>query len=207
MANLEELRDNVAEYLNRNDLDTQIDLAINRAIQYYSRTARFWFQENIATFSTISSQFQYTTTDTGITDINKIDDMLFQLNSTTNITLHPRTYHWIRYANESNTPGVTNDYAWYENSIWLYPVPDGVYTVTVSYLKSYTTLVTGQSNDFTNNAQDLIEARALWFVYSRILKNVDLANQSKADENDALLALMTQNSRLASSKRMVATDY
>lgn len=207
MANLEDLRDNVADYINRTDLNTQIDRAINRAIEYYSRTPRFWFQENIATFSTVASQFQYTTTDMGITDINKIDDVLFQLNSTTNITLHPRTYHWIRFANESNTPGVTNDYAWYENSLWLYPVPDGVYTVTVSYLKSYTTLVEGQSNDFTNNAADLIEARAMWTIYSRILKNTELATQAKADENDALLALMTQTSRLSSSGKMVATDF
>jgi hypothetical protein len=192
----------------RSDINTQIDLAINRAITYYSRKERFWFNETTATFNTVANQFNYTSSDTGISNMLYRDLVKITINSTTIIELVERTYKDVQIRNVGNVAGTPEDYAYYKQNWYIYPIPNAVYTITVSYVKSYAALsADGDSNDFTDNAEDLIEARALWWLYSRLLRNKEKADEAKADELEALTALQDQTNRLIRTGKVTPTDF
>jgi len=207
MSTLAAMVAEIATEINRTDLNTQITLAINRAILYYSRDQRFWFNETTGTFVTVANQQSYGTADGTPTDILDIDLVRIAVASTDNPVLQKRTYQQIQTWNLSNIAGEPAYYAYYQNKFWLYPLPAQVYTITVSYAKSYATLSGSQNNDFTDNAEDLIEARAMWWVYKRLLRNYAAAADMKQEELDALEALQSQTTRLVKSGRLVATDF
>jgi len=158
MATLSDLRSIVSDNLNRTDLNTQIDQAINFAIDYYAKRYRFWFNETTATFNTVASQFNYTSAETGLTNVREFDYVKIAISSTNNYEVVPETYDVIQSINISNATGQPIFYSYYKENMYLYYVPDAAYTITVSYVKSYSDLVNdGDSNDFTTNAEDLIE--------------------------------------------------
>lgn len=207
MTTLTQLASNVATYVNRTDFTTQIELAINRAIQHYARTVRFWFNETTGTFSTVANQLAYGSSDGVPTNILKVDDVTITINSSDTEILDPRTLDWVLDRNVSNIAGVPSDYAYFQNKFYLYPKPDAVYTITLYYLKSYTDLTSAQNNDFTDNAQDLLEMRATWWVYSKLLRNKDAADEAKSAELESLGTLIKQTERLISTGKVRPTDF
>lgn len=210
MSNLGTLQANIKVYLNRTDMDSQITNAINRAVKYYSRFKRYWFQETTATFQTIVGQYDYGQVDGLPDNISNIDVLKIQINTGTNVTIDPTTYEDIQERIISNSvQGPPDKYCFYENKIYFDYIPDQIYTMTMSYLKAYpNNLVAGtDTNDFTEYAEDLIEARACWWIYSRILKNQSAATDSKADELDAALALDAQTTKLIKSGKVRPSNF
>jgi hypothetical protein len=196
MATLATLRSRIADAINRTDLNTQIDRAINKAIEYYYSKEEFWFQETSASFSTIIDQESYDTTDGIPSDIADIELATITITSTNIRRLIKRTFEWIRDTNEGMSGGDPSDYAWYKNKIYFYLIPNTVKTITLYYKKSYAEL-SGDSdtNDYTSYAQDLIEARARYYIYDEILKDLQSADRSKIAEVDALNALRERSAK------------
>lgn len=202
MTTLSTLTSNVATYVNRSDFTTQIQLAINRAIKYYSRRNTFWFNETTGTFSTVASQLAYGSADGVPTDILKREDVTITINSSDIVTLTPRTLDYVLERNISNVTGTPTDYAFFQNKFYIYPVPDAAYTITVYYKKSYAELTSSDNNDFTDNAEDLLEARASWWIYHKLLRNEEAAASAKAEELEALGALQNETRRTVSSGKV-----
>ena len=207
MSTLATVTSRIADDINRTDLNTQINLAVNRAIEYYAKRYRFWFNETTATFNTVADQLNYSSSDTSITDIREIDYVKIAISSSNNYELIPVTYKDIQDANVSDFTGQPSEYSYYKENFYLYEVPDAAYTITVSYVKSYAALSAGDSNDFTEEAEDLIEARASWWIYQRLLKDKENASMSKQEEMDALEALVKETNRIKATNRLVATDF
>lgn len=188
MATLLEIREDIADDLNRSDLTVQIDAAINRAINYYSKK-RFWFNEDTMTFPTVASQKSY---DMSANDIQQLFLVQATVNST-KFVLVPKPYTFVAGADTGNFTGYPEYWAWFANSIWLYPTPNDAYTITLSYQKIYEDLIDDtDENDFTNNAYALIEARARWWIYTHTIQDQELAGVSKAEEMEELECLMTK---------------
>lgn len=197
----------IADDLNRTDLDTQIGKAINRAIAHYAKSFRFYFNETTSTFVTVAGTFGYTTA-TIPTDIAEIDLAQITIASNHIVPLIPRTWDYINQVNTTSSQGTPEDYAYYKGSIYLYPVPNAVYTITLSYSKTYTDLsLAADTNDFTTNAEDLIEARAEWWVLTRILKDYEGGQIAKAEEQEALTALVKETNRWQSTGKVRPTDF
>lgn len=206
MSTLSEMRARIADDLDRSDLSSQIDTAINRAIKHY-RYKNFWFTQSSGSFVTVASQKAYGTGDGLPSDILEIDYVEISINDT-DYRLSPRSYAYIEEVDPSIYTGDPDDYAWYQNKMYLYPVPDASYTVTVSYSKSYDELATdAATNDFTTDAEELIEARARWWLYSRVIKDYDSSQVARADEADALLSLQAITEKLTTSKRLKPTNF
>lgn len=202
------MKDAIANYLSRDDLSTEIGDAINRAIDHYE-PVRFWFNEGTGTFTTTASQQSYSSTDMSITDIAMIDKVQCTVNGT-KYTLTPRTYDYIIDVNTSSTSttGQPCDWAWYGEKLWFYPTPDSTYTITLSYQNSYADLsADGDYNDFTTYAEDLIEARSMWFLQAQIIKDIEGASVSKQVETDALYSLMRRTNRMVSSGSIRPTQF
>ncbi len=207
MSTLLEMRSRIADDMLRTDIDTQINKAINRAIVHYEKE-RFWFQETTGTLATVSGTQSYGTADGLPSDIKEIDAAKITIAATNKYVLTPRNYRWILDIDTGAFQSQPYDWAWYRSKVFLHPIPNGVWTITLSYQKSYTTLsADADTNDWTVYAEDLIEARASWWLYSRVIKDQDLAGTAKAEETDALSALREKTRKLVSTGNIKATDF
>ncbi len=202
MSTFADMVSKIADDMKREDLTTNIGVAVNRAISHYAGQDPFYFNEATGTFSTVASQKIYTSTDTNITDIASILMVKIAINASTLIELTPRTFQYIEQLDVNSNPGQPFDYAYYNESFYIYPIPDAVYTVTVYYYKDYPELEGAQSNDFTNFAEDLIEARARWNLYSATIQDVEAAKLAKDQEMDALQALRYSSARKMSTGKV-----
>jgi hypothetical protein len=206
MSTFAQMRAVIADDLDRSDLSTQINRAINRAIKYYEKEP-FWFKETVGTFSTTATTKIYTTS-TIPTDISEIDYMEVVV-SGNDYKLTEKTYNEIEEMDISHQGGIPEYYAYYDESIYLYPIPDDTYTVRISYTKTYTEL-SGDSdtNDWTTEAEDLIEARALWTIYARTIKDDEEANKYKGIEQDALETLRSKTEQYSGGNSTIrSTDF
>lgn len=208
MATLSTLRSNIADQIDRTDLNTQIDLSINRAITHYGAN-KFWFNEAASTFVTVADQKSYGTADGISTAVAGIEVAQVTVNSV-NFELYKKTYDFVTLVNTDDFTGYPEYWAYYDEKMYLYPTPDASYTVSISYITKYPTLTAdGDSNDFTNNAEDLIESRSRWWLYKRILHDRERALEAKEDEMDAFnnLTSLTNNRINAGGTPLMPTDY
>lgn len=204
MATFSAMRSRIADDLDDSTVDTQIGVAINRAIDHY-QSERFWFTEAIATFATVADQDSYGTGDGIPSDINKIDTLQVTVNNDF-IRLFEKTYDWMKLVDSGRISGRPTFWTWYEDKIFLYPTPDDAYTITVSYTKNYVDLsADGDTNDFTDNAEDLIEARAEYWMYTRVVKDFEAAKFAKQEEVEALTALRSITSKRVATGRLQAS--
>lgn len=196
MSTLAQMRSRIADDLDRSDLSSQIDKAINRAIKYY-QGRRFWFNETTGTFTTVADQRTYGSADGLPSDIVEIDFLKIALTSLDD-PITPRTYSWIENIDlGNNLTGEPTDYALYQEKVYLYPIPDATYTITVSYQQSYSELSSdSDTNDWTTEAEDLIEARARWWLYTRVIQDREMAADAKAEEREALKMLVQRTEKM-----------
>ena len=191
MSTLSQVRSRIADDLNRDDLSAQITTAIQRAILFYE-SERFWFSEKKATFSTVASQEAYGSTDGIPTDIGIIDLVQVTISSLYAL-VHPKPYTDLQFLNSGRVTSDPYFYSYYQENFFFAPIPSQIRTITVSYSQKYTTLsADSDTNDFTVYAEDLIEARARWWLYTRILQDFNAASMAKQEEMDALKALRTK---------------
>ena len=107
--------------------------------------------------------------------------------------------------------GYPDEWAWFGEKLHFAPVPNGVYTVRLDYIKDlglptyqytggewvfYDSELTGAgsladsfTNDWIKNASELIDARARWFLWTNYYKSDENADRAKATELDALSVL------------------
>lgn len=185
----------------------QINTAINRAIIHY-QTEPFWFTQTSDTFSTVASQQSYTTADGVASDILSIDYVKILI-SGNNTNLRPTEFPELqRRTYNSSDLGQPSVFAWGLSKIWLYPIPDGAYTVTMYYRKSYSELsADADTNDWLTYAEDLIEARATLWLASRITKDRETMQVAMSDENMALSALRRKDRHLNPVTELKATGF
>lgn len=203
MSTYADLRARIEDDINRTDLTTQVQKAINRAIAFYSRK-RMYFNEEIATASTVANQEYYQIP----TYLKEIDSLVITVNST-KYDLVRRTQQWFDSISQNTSyTGRPTDFCTYKQQIRLYPIPDAVYTLTISYQKGYADLsASADTNDFTTEAEDLIEARARWWLYSRIIKQPDNANIAKSEEMEALMQIKEETGRRLKSGTITPTYF
>lgn len=204
MSTLAQMRSRIADDLNRSDLNTQIDKAINRAIEHYEKQ-RFWFNEGTWTFTTTTNTETKTFSSASTTDVLETDKVTLTRNSSDIYPLEKKSLSWIRDVNTSGTSSTGNPtaYAIFDDTWYFYPVPNTTYTVTVYGQKSYAVMTAdADTNDFTEQAEDLIEAHARWWLYLRVLKDQLNAGIAKVEENEALGALVTKSVNLQSTGKI-----
>ena len=164
MATLSELRTLISNKLADGTLidptSAQIDAQINSTIEYYETDA-FWFNETIASLSTVAgtatlgsipSDFKEEIIPNGLVVVDS--QVTYPLKKLT-----PLEYDTLFV---SNSQGLPRAYTYRAGNFELWYIPDKVYTVKLFYRKSYADLTTdGASNDFTNNAARLIEYKTI----------------------------------------------
>lgn len=207
MSTYSQMQSNIADKIVRTDLTTQIADEINRAINFYA-SDRFYFTQTTDTFSTVASQFAYSSSDSVATDIRDID--LLQITISTNNYIYPEriSFNELQSLNVSNPTGQPSVWAYHQQKIFLYPVPNDVWTVTMYYQKAYADLSSGSdTSDWTSGLpKDLIEQRTLKVMYSDWVKDDESAARAAARELEIYNKLRMESEKLISTKR-ITPDY
>ena len=172
MADLATLKSRIASDLVRTDLTSQIAYAINDAIAEY-QGRRFSFNQTRGTFSTVAGTDFYTTIPT---DIAELDTVSLTVSGDTR-PIRPASHDQLeRLVTNTTSRGQPSLYAWYAEKLRLYPVPDAVYTVTLSYLQKIAAPSTdGTSNEWTTEAEQLIRACAKRILCRDVLRDQEAA--------------------------------
>lgn len=198
MSTLAALKSRIADELARTDLNSQIAQAVSEAIYDYQST-RFSFNQARESLSTVADQEFYTSDDLP-GEVIEIDSI--------RATINGRTYQLAvwgyqeldRIASTTNTTGQPLAWAWYAEELRLYPVPDGAYTLTISYHKRIDAPSDAEENVWTNEkyAGQLIRYSALRRIALDYLK--DDAEGAKYAQGESV-----QLRRLGKESRQLST--
>jgi len=202
MSTFGDMKTRIADELSRSDLTTQIGLEILTAISHYENQ-RWWFGETRATASTVAS-VAYVAMPTDLLDE---DSLTVTLNGT-KYQLTRRAYDWIDKVDSGQNPGQPSYFAFYQEQIRLYPIPDAVYTLTFSYIKSQTALsLDADTNDWTNAGEALIRARAKAAVRINYLNDAGALQEAQAYALNRQDFLCTQEAVAYRSLKQRSDNY
>lgn len=142
--------------LSHPELAARIPDAIQAALRHFEGE-RLWFNEAEATASTVDGTQAYAVP----TDLIEIDTLTLTTGDF-RIPLKRRPWAWMRRNDlDTSLTGRSSNWAYYADQIWLYPIPDAVYTLTISYLKRLSALSDmTDTNAWMTHGEELIRERA-----------------------------------------------
>ncbi len=156
---------------------SQTALAINDAIKFYSRQ-KWPFLEASATFSTVAGQQAY-----DLPDDYKSMLIVMALVSGSFWKMTSRTFDYLRSVTVlTTTLSPPQDYAIFDNQIWLYPIPDRDYAITEYYDKILPELSNAaQTSIWTMDGEELIRVKAKELLYRHVIKDSNSADEMQAE--------------------------
>lgn len=209
MATLAVMKARIASELDRSDITSSIASAIQDAIDEFEPT-RFWFNESRAlTFATVAAQRIYTSADASwISNIIAVDAM-FVIQSSQNYDLSRVDAPTNEYMSDINAQsGRPYEWAYYEKEIWLYPIPDAVYTVrALGHFRPADLSGDSDTNVWTTEAERLIRRRAKQVLFQEVVNSPEEAAMQEPLVQQELSRLLSETTRRRSMKRIQATQF
>lgn len=201
----------ISDDMARTDINSQIGEAIDDAIRFY-RDTRFYFNETRdSTFATVAAQSRYTVSDDAdIPLFLSIDNVFIEESSGQKHVLgqcDPAEMEW--KLDTSAASGRPYEYAYFDRSFWLYPVPDAVYTIRPlgQIIKAAPAANDEADNVWMTEAFELIRCRAKKYLYGHIIMDLEMAALMDAGERDALRQLRGETSSRVGTGRIVPTSF
>jgi len=198
MPTLGEMKSHIADDLDdtSSTYQTQIARAITRAIEHLKKT-RFAFNESrTIEITTVIGQSDYSVDDAAnaLSDVIKIDGMFLTDTGGQVTPIRPITPQQMQVLlDNSAANGEPYNYTFYANAIRIYPLPDAAYTLTLmAWYRLAAPSSDGSSNAWTNEAYDLVKARALYYLATNTLRDTDLAAMARLAETEAEEALIRE---------------
>jgi hypothetical protein len=192
MASLLDLKTRIRLETNKDDIasggeaEAALDRAISRAIEYY-QDERFWFNVGSETAVTVAS------TATVARPAVRVADKVTISNSGSVSSL---TKGALGDFIENSSTGVPSSYAEYGDSLYLYPIPNGAYTLTLYGVRDIAApTLDAESTVWTNEAYDLIAAHARFILYRDIWRDQEGAVLAKGAIEEALGKLRRETRR------------
>jgi hypothetical protein len=202
MATYADMQTRIIAETNRDDLlddlATSLTRAINQSIEFYANT-RFWFTEALLT-AVCSPYNEYVAFPTGLRIIDRIGLTV----GSTQYPLKVRSLVTIEdWAKVAISTGQPTDYAVYGDQIRLWRQPTIAYPLTFIGIADLSALVDGDDqNAWTNEAQDLIAARARYLLYRDQFRDQAGAQTAQIAEGEALSKLKGETARRLGTGRM-----
>jgi hypothetical protein len=180
----------------------QIKNAILTAVSDYD-SARFFFNQKTATFSTVAAQEYYTTAAlSDIPNIVSIDSALITYSGYKS-QLVAVDYSTMDAEQDGTITSAPYWYAYYGQQIRLFPIPDAVYTVTLSYLYKFTTLsADSDTNAWMTDGEEMIRQAAKRRLALDTLRDPELAAICKSLEEDAYDGLLMETRLKLPNKKL-----
>lgn len=209
MTTLALLKAEIADDLERSDLTTEIAAEIPRAIRHY-QTRRFWFNESRdETFSTVSGQRLYSSSDdAAIPKFITLDQvtLLYGTSLEDLERIQPREWEGLVANGATGRPTC---WTYFNRQIGLYVIPDAAYTVR---LIGHIMLDAPASDSETGNlwmteAFDLLRARVCAMLYLRKLRRPDLAQGHRLVEEDELKRMHIESASRIGTGYIIPTEF
>lgn len=201
MATYLDMINRISDESLRSDMANQIKLCIQDAIGHYE-VERLWFNQfRDRTFTTVAGQEFYGETDhSDIPHVLEFDAVTLTVGST-RWPLAKTGFVQIEDWNaDASARGQPTHYAYWGRQIRLYPVPDNAYQIRLSGLFKLPTLVAdGDTNAWTEDAEELIRHRAKAILYSQYLRDDANAGRAAALEMAAFARLSATTARRLAS--------
>jgi hypothetical protein len=177
--------------LDRDDITAQANLAINAALSFYGDRIKWW-NYNRSTTSTADGQEFYPVPD----DFQSALSMTITVDSNTYL-LTEATYHDLEEKSvRDDLSGRPTRFATFQEQFRLYPIPDGTYTLTLSYTKNYSDLsADADTNDWLDHGEEVIRRRAEADLCFSILQDAERAVGFKTLETEARKDLEAETAR------------
>lgn len=208
MATLKQIRDRVARKSKDADFTSLsasvVDSEINRAIRYY-QNQQFWFNEDLKTITLVAG-------DNVLPDLPADLISELQVNGLTLIDEQVRIDLRKMATNlfmerDFDQQGRPLYYTFRNQEYLLLPTPQEAYTLEFRWLKLYADLeADDDTNDFTDNAQDLIMLHTLKNIYAEDKEDTERGMYYQSLEDVELKSLQKRNdSRLSTGELTINT--
>ena len=186
-------------------LTTQVQRAIQDAIAVYEPT-RFYFNQTTATFATVPNQEFYTGSDfTDIPLLIEIDAFMVTIMGVKD-PLQAEDYYEMTRAQNGTWYGPPRTYAYYNQQIRMFPIPDQAYPLTISYHHRLTPLVNPtDSNAWMVDGEMLIRQTAKSYLALDVLQEPNIAQGAQMLADMAFNRLRTET-RKRRSNPFLKTD-
>jgi hypothetical protein len=193
-----------------NQVSSPIQMAILDAVMRW-QDSRFWFNEYrvAGAFNTVRGQEFYTAADwPDIATIQHIDIMTVVV-SGNRYKMWPRTVEYIeRISTNQQWTGMPVDYSYYDFTIRMYPIPNGVYPINVLGTQWFAPLnADTDSNVWTTFAASLIKSTAKLYLYRDTLQDDERAQAMQNAVQFELMQLRAATQRRSATTRMVPTYF
>lgn len=189
MATLGDLKTRIKTEMVRTDLDDELastlDLHIQRACEFFA-DERFWFNAYIGSLTTVPGS---RTVDVPVS-IRRVDRV-----SIPSLLVEVREVLLTEFPDfiASSIPQV---YAYDNDALIMYPTPDQAYSLRLVGTKQIDAPVNdSDSNEWTNEAQDLIVARAKMTLYRDQFRDLEGVEIAKAATQEELTRLKRETAR------------
>lgn len=204
MTTFGDMQTNIATFLRRDDLSTEIPIAIKRAIKHYTNEPWPWLEErNTSLTTTANTKTVAPPSDFGadLQLLITVNSFIYPLCKTTQQQIE----EWYVQNDFTNQP---SHYSYWDGNFYLYPIPDATYSLTLNYYEDLAELSSASdTNSWTTTAEEMIEARAIWWLASRIMRNMDVANMAKQQELEAYNGVRRRATLTESSGKLKTTRW
>ncbi len=212
MATYGDMQTRIADELDRGDLTAQIKKAILSAIAFYERKKFYFTESSGTTFSTVIGQEFYGSSDLAAIATSPMIDVLRGNYVGLRVDLTKRAWEYIDDISVLTTSKARPmDWAYRAQQIRLYPIPDAVYTMTIVHLPRLAALsADGDSNAWTNDAEELIRSRAKVDVMRNVIRGPEMAEEVIAltmQEKQALAMLYAENASRKAVGYAIPTQF
>lgn len=182
------------EFVNESLTTAQVNNAIQTAIKHYERRP-FYFNQKTGTFPTVAAQEYYSSTD--LSDIPSIVSIVAAtVTNSTKSKLEPVDFSIMDDTQDGSITGPPEMLAVFKQQIRLYPIPDGIYTITMAYIYRFTALsADGDTNAWMVEGEELIRQKAKRILALDILQADDLATRAASLEAEALDEILAEGRR------------
>lgn len=198
MTTLSIMKARIARELRRSNLTVAIEEAINTAIQAYEHE-RFYVNESREnTFSTVVDQMRYGVADAAFIGLISKIDYIFLTIGDQPFELYPQLPVVLEDASTNGTTtGQPLEYAFYDEKLWLYPIPPEIWTVRVgAVIEQAAPASDAEVNNFwMTKGERLIRSRAKQELGLHVLMDMELAQLSGAAATEALEQLVIATTR------------
>jgi hypothetical protein len=189
MATLADLKTRIITEMVRDelsdDLAAQMLVHIQKACRYY-QNEKFWFNSIITSAVTVPS----TATVNVPASMLRVDRVTIPAYYTelTEVTLGDLEYDTVE--------SIPRGYAYYNDALKLYPIPDAVYTLELTGLAEVAApAVDADTSIWTNEAGDLIVARTKMTLYRDQFRDPEGTQLAQADVQEVFAQLKRETAR------------
>lgn len=208
MGTYADMRARIADELANDGAITtaQINNAIQSSIADYEGEG-FWFNEAVATFSTVASQELYTASDlSDIPNIIRILSMRVANSGAYTSYINGVENDTIEEVQDGSVKGAPIYYSRFANQIRLYPIPTSAQVIKISYTNRLPTLVNdSDTNAWTETCEELIRQAAKKRLCLDILQNDEGAARCAVLEKTAYEGIRKEN-RLRQPQQFLRTN-